>query len=174
MEKYYAGVGSRETPKKVLDKMTYLASVFRKAGYVLNSGGANGADSAFEDGALDQKQIFLPWNGYNGRTAKYKIYDEAYEIASKLHPNWERLKDPVRCLMARNVMQVLGRNLKLPIDFLICWTPDACTCHAERTSETGGTGLAISVADKYNVPIFNLADPFHYYYVTNILIKELS
>ena len=169
MEKYYAGVGSRETPKKVLDKMTYLASVFRKAGYVLNSGGANGADSAFEDGALDQKQIFLPWNGYNGRTAKYKIYDEAYEIASKLHPNWERLKDSVRALMARNTHQVLGVDLKTPVDFLLCWTADACISHETRTPETGGTGLAISIACTNGIPIFNLADEFHHHYVFNIL-----
>lgn len=171
---FYAGIGSRETPKHILDKMTELAAVFRRAGYILNSGGAPGADQAFEAGALDYKQIFVPWNNFSGKKMHFDIPDECYDIASKLHPAWERLKPAIRSLMARNVMQVLGFNLKEPVDFVLCWTPDGCTCHADRNSTTGGTGLAISVADKYNVPIFNLADPFHYYYVTNILIKELS
>jgi predicted Rossmann fold nucleotide-binding protein DprA/Smf involved in DNA uptake len=48
--KYYAGIGSRETPKEICNKMTEIASLLEKQDFVLRSGGANGADSAFEKG----------------------------------------------------------------------------------------------------------------------------
>ena len=44
----YAGVGSRETPLLVQQRMTKIAAQLSKLGYVLYSGGAEGADSAFE------------------------------------------------------------------------------------------------------------------------------
>jgi predicted Rossmann fold nucleotide-binding protein DprA/Smf involved in DNA uptake len=53
MTKYYAGIGSRETPKDICDIMTQLAIKLANNGWVLRSGGAKGADrSRFE------KEIF--------------------------------------------------------------------------------------------------------------------
>lgn len=47
----YAGIGSRKTPKNVLDFMFEIGKELALLGYVLRSGGAEGADSAFEKGA---------------------------------------------------------------------------------------------------------------------------
>lgn len=58
--------------------------------------------------------------------------------------------------MARNVQQVLGGDLKDPSNFVICWTPDGCENSVCRTQDTGGTGLAISVASEYGVPVYNI------------------
>ena len=44
----YAGVGSRETPPAILKKMTAVAAMLSGRGYKLQSGGAIGADMAFE------------------------------------------------------------------------------------------------------------------------------
>lgn len=44
----YAGIGSRETPLSMLKTMTKVADMLAKKGYTLNSGGAIGADVAFE------------------------------------------------------------------------------------------------------------------------------
>jgi predicted Rossmann fold nucleotide-binding protein DprA/Smf involved in DNA uptake len=43
----YAGIGSRETPKEVLKSMTNYAKELSATGWVLRSGGADGADTAF-------------------------------------------------------------------------------------------------------------------------------
>jgi predicted Rossmann fold nucleotide-binding protein DprA/Smf involved in DNA uptake len=48
---YYAGVGSRETPAHVCKQMTELAKRLESFGLTLRSGGAKGADKAFEAGA---------------------------------------------------------------------------------------------------------------------------
>ena len=60
--KYYAGIGSRETPKEICNKMTEIASLLEKQDFVLRSGGAQGADHAFEIGISDQlmMDIYLP------------------------------------------------------------------------------------------------------------------
>ena len=55
---YYTGVGGRETPPHVLNLMTRIAQGLAKVGGILRSGGARGADSAFEAGAGAAKDIF--------------------------------------------------------------------------------------------------------------------
>lgn len=159
--KYYAGIGSRETPKEILQLMQRIALDLSAAGYILRSGGADGADLAFEDGCwtptTTQKEIFLPWKGFNNNTSPlYVIPDKAFEISSQYHPRWKHLKEPVKKLMARNAQQVLGKNLDSPVEFVICFSSDGCTKHSERTEATGGTGQAISIASAHNIPVYNL------------------
>ena len=46
----YAGIGSRSTPPEVQAVMRTLANNLEYTGFTLRSGGAKGADSAFEHG----------------------------------------------------------------------------------------------------------------------------
>lgn len=50
--KYYAGIGSRETPTRVLQLMIKAAQRLAQRGYTLRSGGADGADAAAVVGLL--------------------------------------------------------------------------------------------------------------------------
>jgi len=152
MDKFYTGVGSRKTPVAILDLMRRVAVNLSHQGYILRSGGAIGADRAFETGAdFTRKQIFLAHDA----TAA------AMEIAARFHPAWHRCSDYAKQLHGRNAFQVLGFSLDSPSKFLICWTPDGCISHETRTIQTGGTGTAISIAFFYHVPVFNLARPEH-------------
>ncbi len=161
MAKYYAGVGSRETPIDILELMTSIAKRYEERGFTLRSGGAYGADKAFADGCSN-KEIFVPWSGYNDIPLKYIIPDEAYVVAAKHHPLWFKLPQGAKKMMARNVMQVLGPNLDEPSSLVVCWTRDGCTTTAERSWKTGGTGQAISIANTYNIPVYNLAREDHH------------
>lgn len=153
---FYTGIGSRETPKDILKLMTAISKDLSGIGYTLRSGGADGADDYFERGAT-KKEIYLPWKMFNNNPSPlFKISQEAMALASEHHPAWDRLKDPVKKLMARNSTQVLGLELDTPSDFLVCWTQDGCESHLTRTAATGGTGLAITVASKRSIPIYNL------------------
>jgi hypothetical protein len=142
--------------------MTNIAIALRKRGYGLRSGGAIGADQAFEQGAGAEKQIFVPKHGYKGYPLLWPIPEAAYEIAKTHHPAWAYLDDFTQALMARNCQQILGPELNDPSAFVICWTPDGAEGAFARTRETGGTGLAISVASVYGVPVFNLANVASY------------
>lgn len=145
----YTGVGSRKTPPEILAVMTRLAQKLRAFGYVLRSGGAIGADQAFERGAGTQKNIF-----YAGDATP-----EAIAVAAKLHLAWSRCSDYAKRLHGRNMFQVLGASLSEPSAFLICWTPDGAVKGDDCTRETGGTATAIRAASAHGVPVYNLQRP---------------
>lgn len=164
LERYYTGVGSRETPEPVLRQMEALAACLARAGFILRSGGAEGADTAFERGARgvdgSRMQIYLPWRGFNGNSSPlYTVEGRALEVTRRVHPAWHRLSPAARKLHGRNCYQVLGLNLDAPSLFLVCWTGEGCESARTRTARTGGTGTAIELAERHGVPVFNLGKP---------------
>lgn len=168
--KYYTGIGSRETPKDILALMEKIAYKLADAGYVLRSGAARGADTAFENGVKKYSQevdyfpsacIYIPWSGFTDIDPYYKdwykVLDrmpsklQAYQLASETHPAWERCSKGAKALHARNTFQILGPNLNDPSSFLICWA------NVDKHGNIrGGTATAWNLAKKYNVPCFNL------------------
>ena len=151
MIKKYAGIGSRNTPMNILNIMTGIAYHFSKYDVVLRSGGAHGADTAFEEGcdqSNGKKEIFLPWKDFNDNKSElYNPTKEAYEIARNFHPYWQGLDASVKKLMARNTHQVLGKTCSDPCDIVICWT---------LNENKGGTSQALRIAKAYNIPIVNI------------------
>lgn len=154
----YAGIGSRKTPHDQMARMTGSAARLAGKGYTLRSGAAAGADAAFEAGAGHKKEIFLPWKGFNGSASHFvEPTRDAKEIAASLHPSWGKLTPAAQKLMARNSHQILGEDLRSPVDFVVCWTPDGAETEAQRSSTTGGTGQAIALASRWGIPVFNFA-----------------
>ena len=151
--KIYTGVGSRKTPNVILAVMTKLAVKLNSNGWILRSGGADGADSAFGKGVLVEGLMEIYYSKHATKAAA--------DVAKKFHPAWGACKPFVRRLHARNAFQVLGWDLNQPAKFLVCWTQDGCLCHKDRSIQTGGTGTAISIAEAYNIPIFNLSNSDH-------------
>lgn len=148
---YYAGIGSRETPSDILKLFVSVAMTLAKQDYILRSGHAQGADSAFERGCDKvggNKEIYVPWYGFEGSDSTLVVKDKlAFEIAEKYHPYWFNLSEGAKKLQARNSHQVLGQDLKTPSAFVLCWTKNG--------SGSGGTGQAIRIAKDYNIPIFD-------------------
>lgn len=157
--KSYAGIGSRETPSDICNQMTRIASTLSKK-YILRSGGALGADTAFELGAQGKKEIYLPTDTFNYRVHNnihYFNYQtlpgaaQAQEMTWMFHPKPDCLTNYAFHLMSRNAMQIFGKTMNDPVDFVICWT--------ENGQLKGGTSQAIRIAQHYNIPIYNLATP---------------
>lgn len=164
MSLIYTGVGSRETPKEVCEQIHNIAVKLAKAGFLLRSGGARGADTAFEKGcksAEGAKEIYLPWKNFNGNPSRlYPSTKEAYDKAELFHPSWKSLIRDNKALMARNSHQVLGHELDRASDFIVCWTRYGEDGISKKTTIlTGGTGQAIRIGAHYGIPIFNLAKP---------------
>lgn len=153
----YAGIGSRRTPQEALRLMRKTASRLEELGYTLRSGAADGADAAFEAGVKERKEIFLPFKGFNNHPSAYDTPSSgAAEIAKLIHPAWGALSETARKLQARNSHQILGADLRTPVEFVVCWTPNGEETEADRTRDTGGTGQAISLASRWRIPVFNL------------------
>lgn len=160
MTKYFAGVGSRNTPQDVGEYIiTRICPVLVKEGFILRSGGAEGADTFFEEGYRRFKgdmEIYLPWKNFNDNYSNlYDVSEEAMDIASQFHPAWDMLSRGARALQARNVYQVLGKDLNTPSSFVMCWTADGIES-GKTTVKTGGTGQALRIAIKRGIPIINL------------------
>lgn len=58
-KKFYAGIGSREAPEDILTFMKWIGSKLYEKGYILRSGGAKGADTAFAMGAAEAIRIAM-------------------------------------------------------------------------------------------------------------------
>lgn len=160
--KIYTGIGSRQTPQEILEQMTKIARTLAKLGWTLRSGGAAGADTAFEKGATS-KEIFLPWKGFNGNSSElYATTSEAKKIAKKFHPAWERCNAYARAFHTRNVYQVLGYDLQTPTKFILCWH-----------NESGGTLQACRIAEYYRIPIFNMKYPLWKFELIEMFGKDL-
>jgi predicted NAD-dependent protein-ADP-ribosyltransferase YbiA (DUF1768 family) len=165
----YAGIGSRDTPPTELARMEAVGAILQRQGWTLRSGGAEGADSAFEhgadraareDGTMARKEIYIPWNGFQKRSdqepgvilaSALPKAREAMEMAKRYHPAWERLSQGARLLQSRNGHQILGRDLDDPSGVVICWT--------EGGAIKGGTGQALRIAQGLGIPLLNLGDP---------------
>lgn len=158
----YAGIGSRKTPPDILAVMHLVAGGLAELGWTLRTGGAESADEAFLNGALDSHgrvELYLPWPRFRDyRQASYalgrvRVWDRptrsAYQLAERYHPNWKNLRDSAKSLHAQNAHQVLGPDLTDPVRMLVCWTPGG--------NEVGGTAQALRIARDRRITVFNLA-----------------
>ena len=150
----YAGIGSRATPRAVLEAMTTMAAWLARRGWHVHSGGAAGADSAFAAGAPPgSRTLFLPWPRYRGnagpdcRTLGADRYRRCLAIAADLHPAWHRCSPAARKLHARNA-GILAADTNAPVDAVVCWTRDGLP--------SGGTGMGIRIAHEFGIPVLNL------------------
>ncbi len=166
----FCGIGSRETPKEILDEMTKFGKWVKSEKHFLRSGHAPGADWAFEQGSQDRCIVYLPWDNFCSENEslahkiviiKQKDYDL---ITNTYHPSFSHLSSTVRKLMNRNACQVLGLNLNSYSNLVICWTKDG--------GPTGGTGQAMRIAESYKIPIFNMY--FEKYNTKEKLVNEIN
>jgi len=163
--KAFCGIGSRETPEHILELMVRLGKKLSTEGWILRSGGAEGADDAFWKGAMSHNsntsntEIYLPWNNFNGHDIRnvgmrdapmLSTWSNALLMAQRYHPAWDCLKQGGRKLQARNCYQVLGVNLDTPAKFIVCWTRNGAMI--------GGTAQALRMATDHGIPIYNLGN----------------
>jgi hypothetical protein len=161
MAKYYTGVGSRDIPPWAYFELKAIAKRLSLDGYVVRSGGADGADTAFYQGGYPNTEIYLPWDGFNNMTAGHEHvnaksldnHTEACKIAASFHPAWDKLSNGAKLLHARNAYQVLGFNLDDPSLVLICYAPP------KGMGVKGGTSTAFEIAKSWRVPTYNIYLP---------------
>lgn len=156
LTKFYAGIGSRKTPKYICEKQIEIGRSLAEEGWCLRSGGAEGSDASFEagcdlvEGGL--KEIFLHKKGARGHPSPlYGVCDQAMELARRFHDSFDYLSEAGKLLIARNGYQLLGRDLKTPCDAVVCYTEDG--------KMKGGTKQGIRIAHAYEIPVINMGDP---------------
>lgn len=173
---YYAGVGSRETPAHIQNIAHHVGAYLASQGWTLRSGNATGFDDAIAKGvesyiaqcvdfpfisALQHKEIFLPWRGYNNAPKAdhyispdvHPFSEEEIKFSASMHPAWNKCGPSARLLHTRNTRIMVGldaihgEDVK-PSSFVVCWT--------ENGAVKGGTGQALRIAKALDIPVINL------------------
>jgi hypothetical protein len=164
MAKVWAGIGSRETPKQIMDKMVKIAYHLGQKDYWCRTGAARCADQAFGVGKPDKTILYLPWRKYEETWvdtvtkvgAKIGCFEptvDALSIAKDYHPGWSVCSVGAQRLHGRNSHIVLGKQLDSLVQFIVYW---ALT--DGYGNPLGGTGQAIRIAKSYSIPTYNLND----------------
>jgi len=172
----YAGIGSRETPQKVLDLMTEAAKYLEGIGYTLNTGKTFTAKPSSDPKYQAQYEERLAFSKkHNGKVGlDEEGADRAFSLGAtkknlfgvdkpvgqremavmqEIHPNPSALKEGAKKLMARNTNQVFGENLDTPVDFVLFYAQETKGIRPE-----GGTGQAVEMARRKGIPTINMAD----------------
>lgn len=162
---WFAGVGSRETPDDILALMRQISLALYAQGYGLSSGDAEGADTAFYEGAVMARQyqqngarIYLAWDGVRGRTAdpanffydatKFATWETARSMAEEVHPAWEKCGRGGIAMHTRNVFQILGHDLNSPVKAIIYWAKPV----GKTETVKGGTNMALQMSIRAGIP----------------------
>lgn len=148
-----ACIGTRRLNDEQKEFCFNWGKTLAELGFVVASGGAEGADLAFMNGALSvggRVVCYLPWFTYNESEPALKhlntkkvvyTYDE-YPIwatlAREVHPAWYRLSNGAKLLHARNSGIIL----------------DSLEVHAFPSPDRkGGTEQGIRLAKHLNIPV---------------------
>ncbi len=176
--KAYTGIGARVLASGLQIEFIKIGRHLAQAGLVLRSGGAEGADWAFEAGCDDgsgRKEISLPWKGFNHNRSTLilsnPIPDNIASIARNIYPHWDYVTEPVRRLHARNVTQILGWDLNDPSAFVVCYTERPYN----DPKAVGGTLFGIKLAEANDIPVYNFfvrGDRERFYKMEEILLNE--
>ena len=160
--KYYTLIGSRSTPEEVYQLLVKIAVKLKSEGWVVRSGGADGADSAAEEACKNENMnIYLPWNNFNSRYSEERVYivsdklsnySKAQQIASETHPAWDRCSRGAKSLHTRNVYQIFGSSLDKPSKFVICYAEPS----GKKGHVKGGTATAVKLALNNDIKVYNL------------------
>jgi hypothetical protein len=197
MFKFYTGIGGRNTPKEICKQFTIIAGQLETLGFILRSGGAEGADTAFELGVKEDKNknIYLPWKGFNGNDSElflsgikeFPITEFEINLTKEIYTRFDFVSEPTQLMHIRNLYQVFGTQVKeilypefgvvdphmakaFTSQFIIAWTD-------RPENDTGGTQFGLHVAKKYDIPTYNFyyrEQENKFYDFLNTLIKGVQ
>lgn len=159
-----ACIGSRSLSPEQIDVCEKLGTWIVQSGHHLQSGNAVGADQSFARGgnSVDPSSVHLhlPWSQYEKRAVvegnQVRSVDDLdsstlrfhTEYAAKSHPVWDRLSDPVRKLMIRNVM-ILKHCDCHSVDLVLAWP--------SSKKGGGGTGHSMRVGKALGIEVIDLS-----------------
>lgn len=175
MSQHYSGIGAEETPTDVQKSMEKISLFLYKKKFIMRSGHCRGADWSFEKPLLPYinkrekvAEIYLGWNNFGREEHGIKkvwhdginyftftnfsksIQEKAEKLAASVHEDWEECGKWAKLLLSRDVLQLLGQDLKTPSNFVVCWTPGG--------KDIGGSRIVIRLAKKNGIPVYNLGN----------------
>lgn len=148
-------IGSRRTPNDICNMMSLTGKKLQDK-YIMRSGGAIGADKAFEKNVKPENKCIYTVKNFDFSQENYDFcYSELMSIWDK-ELNFDLYEKYNQILLLRDINQVLGsKNTSLEKSkFLITWTPHEN--YFKR--DVGGSRIAIRCALKHGIKVHNLVN----------------
>lgn len=183
---FYTGIGSRETPPEILAEMIKIGDALRAKGFILRSGGAPGADTAFETGCdlhYDQKKEVYECS----RRAEVQGMDcgicplpQCPYIRKEIYLPWKGFNGRDNGIVAiewaaaltmasifhpnwpacsQGARKLHARNCFQVLGLDLETPSEFVICWTPAGKGGGGTGQAIRIAKARGIPIYDLAVP---------------
>ncbi len=168
--KLYCGVGSRSTPRDILDLMQDIGCQFALKKWGLVTGDAHGADAAFIGGAKSVRGPYLAYVPFQRRAiviskdppqqyiwpSDAQSWFEAQEVLEQtgVAPDIRGMPPYIKPYVLRDVFQVLGDmpiTSPVPVDCVVYWARESGIGQI-----SGGTKYAVGVARAHNIMCHNL------------------
>jgi hypothetical protein len=151
----------RDFPDEIKEKFYTVISKLVAKKYTVR---INGDDKEFANKvkSLSDKfiEIYIPWKGFNDIETKHYFNQlTAKHIAQSNFIAWDKIPDPVKSMLARNVRMIFGDKNNSIALCVITWSPDGASKYSEVTKETGRASFVITVASKYSFPVLNIQKP---------------
>lgn len=157
--KPYAVVGNREFPTDLMPKLTSIVKKLDSLGYTARTGSMKGLDICVEE-LTSNVELQLPWKNFNDKESKNTFSSpEILALAKSFQPGFDELSLPIKGFLAKNVRVLLGSKGISRAIFLLCHSEDGVDSARHVSSRTASVGHAIKIADKFNIPVFNLKNP---------------
>lgn len=164
--RFYVGCGSRNAPEPILKLMTLLAGVMADRGVHLHTSEEPGPDAAFRRGSRGKFWTFIPDNDSGesicGITSDLTPGGAAVTLARRLNPAFVAMSQQDKR------WEIVGNSVMLGMSadngtakLLITWTPDGAVDSSTMTPETGHVARYLKLAERYGVPVINLARREH-------------
>lgn len=173
MTNIFTGIGSRLIDSKHINLLYKIACLLEQDDWKCRTGNASGSDSVFRDAYATNSYNLSIYTPAQVQIDLCGNASKAKEIMYKYHPNPDavRCNKFSECLLARDVYQVLGPNLREPSKIIICYT--------QNGELKGGTTMAIRIANAYGIPVLNIGNPKHYnavldYINNNVFLERFN
>lgn len=162
--RFYVGCGSTDAPTPILKLMTRLAALMAQRGFVLRTSEQAGSDEAFRRGSCGKFFTYLPDEDLEGKSVwgiPAELSGARAALARKLNPMFVMLPEAEKRweIVANQV--VLGSSGDDLAKLLITWTADGAMRPADFTERTGHVERYLNLADRFGIPVMNLARREH-------------
>lgn len=148
-----------------LNLLKKVATTLFNQGYTYNSSDdtRSKGDEAIRSLPNAKVKLYKLWAKAKGAEQAFQIASEtpnriSYEVACGIKKNFLELSDFIRCISARTVQTLLGKDCDEPVSLLLSYTEDGATSFSKgfKIQNAGNLVFPMQIANKCNISICNI------------------
>ena len=148
-----------------LNLLKKVATTLFNQGYTYNSSDdtRSKGDEAIRSLPNAKVKLYKLWAKAKGTEQAFQIASEtpnriSYEVACGIKKNFLELSDFIRCISARTVQTLLGKDCDEPVSLLLSYTEDGATSFSKgfKIQNAGNLVFPMQIANKCNISICNI------------------